>query len=275
MSNVEINLPERGKHAGGKVAIDDQDLTNHVAGFTLKHDVRHGTQLTLDIPVHQVTGLNAASVELMLPPEIAAMLEWAGWTPPPGTASVLKRNADGCPCEWRETNRVGNRSELVLGRMVPSCPEHGAETSEPNDVHGYFGLSYANYFVAPRSLLQSMPMAWQHRFTALLAEYEKAFSHLLLTTGYNVEAGKWCCLSDLTDADMERLGIKSGCTEPEDTENEHGCAPHYCTFYDRLGDEIDPHTAGVFVPGTDPVPHYDRGRTHVQRADELDGADRA
>src|SRR5688572_2062061 len=31
---------------------------------------------------------------------------------------------------------------------------------EPQDIHSWFGLSYANYFVAPRSLLQSMPEAW-------------------------------------------------------------------------------------------------------------------
>lgn len=46
------------------------------------------------------------------------------------------------------------------------------------DVHAYFGLTYANYLVVPRSVLQSMPTEWQHRFTALMGEMNEAFGHL-------------------------------------------------------------------------------------------------
>ena len=49
---------------------------------------------------------------------------------------------------------------------------------EPLDIHTWFSLTYANYLVLPRSVLQSMPEEWQHRFTALLGEMESAYGHL-------------------------------------------------------------------------------------------------
>lgn len=45
-------------------------------------------------------------------------------------------------------------------------------------VHGWFGLTYANYLVLPRTLLQSMPDEWQGRFVACLEELDAAFAHL-------------------------------------------------------------------------------------------------
>lgn len=41
---------------------------------------------------------------------------------------------------------------------------------EPVDIHLWFGLTYSNYLVLHRSILQSAPEEWQHRFTALLDE---------------------------------------------------------------------------------------------------------
>lgn len=37
-------------------------------------------------------------------------------------------------------------------------------------VHSAFGLTYANYFVVPRLVLQSMPAGWQRRFVAMIKE---------------------------------------------------------------------------------------------------------
>lgn len=39
-------------------------------------------------------------------------------------------------------------------------------------IHSYFGLSYANYLVLPRTVLQTMPEDWQSKFVALLHEIE-------------------------------------------------------------------------------------------------------
>ena len=38
------------------------------------------------------------------------------------------------------------------------------------DIHTWFELSYANYLVLPRSLLQTMPDDWQEKFVDLLNE---------------------------------------------------------------------------------------------------------
>jgi hypothetical protein len=41
------------------------------------------------------------------------------------------------------------------------------------DIHTWFGLSYAQYLTIPRSVLQSMPLEWQHKFVELLEELDK------------------------------------------------------------------------------------------------------
>ena len=41
-------------------------------------------------------------------------------------------------------------------------------SAEP--VHAWFGLTYANYLVLPRAVLQSMPAEWQEKFVKLLEE---------------------------------------------------------------------------------------------------------
>lgn len=55
------------------------------------------------------------------------------------------------------------------------------------DVHQWFGLTYANYLVWPRSLMQSMPPDWQHRFVELAEELADAYG-TLLATDYRVQA---------------------------------------------------------------------------------------
>ena len=60
--------------------------------------------------------------------------------------------------------------------------------TEPLDIHTWFGLTYANYLVLPRTLLQSMPEDWQHRFTALLEEMEYACSEVPQADRYSVQA---------------------------------------------------------------------------------------
>jgi len=79
------------------------------------------------------------------------------------------------------------------------------------DVHCWFGLTYANYLVLPRTLLQSMPEQWQHRFVGCLRELEQAFWHIDQPDSYMVRAKG---------------------------------------------------PGGKFI--SDPVPHYNRGRTFVE-----------
>ena len=44
-----------------------------------------------------------------------------------------------------------------------------------NSVHCWFGLTYANYLVLPRVLMEGMPMEWQEQFTRLLDEMKETF----------------------------------------------------------------------------------------------------
>lgn len=45
-------------------------------------------------------------------------------------------------------------------------------------IHEWFSLSYANFLVMPRSLLQSMPEEWQQRFVACLDEFDEHWDGL-------------------------------------------------------------------------------------------------
>lgn len=64
-----------------------------------------------------------------------------------------------------------------LAGMVPPPPitaeERNARTDGP--IHGYFGLTYSNYLVLHRSLMQSMPVEWQERAVAVFEELRSAF----------------------------------------------------------------------------------------------------
>lgn len=55
-------------------------------------------------------------------------------------------------------------------------------------VHEAFSLTYANYLVIPRSLLQSMPRKWQSRFVRLVEELHEHFGPECMAAGYRVHA---------------------------------------------------------------------------------------
>lgn len=126
--------------------------------------------------------------------------------------------------------------------MTTEHPTFAAET-----IHTWFGLSYANYLVLPRTLLQSMPDAWQQRLVALLEEFEGAFAHVEQSEAYDVTPGRVVVAEDLDDRQRLWTGVTEEAT----------------VLYDRNGDELHPH-ARVVVPEPDPVPHYNRGRTHIE-----------
>lgn len=49
--------------------------------------------------------------------------------------------------------------------------ENMIESDEP--IHDFFELSYAEYLVIPRSVLQSMPKEWQAKFVECLRELDR------------------------------------------------------------------------------------------------------
>ncbi|MEU3851763.1 hypothetical protein [Streptomyces sp. NPDC029554] len=148
-------------------------------------------------------------------------------------------------------------------------------STHPTDgpIHGWFSLSYSNYLVLHRTLLQSMPIEWQERMVACLEELREAYRHIEQPEGFKVEAATALQVSDLDDAQLKQLGIAEdwyrGETPPEgldaealrEWEAEHE-SPEGPT-YSRNGEEID-GDEHVLLPAIDPVPHYNRGRTYIE-----------
>ncbi|MFD8777579.1 hypothetical protein [Streptomyces sp. NPDC059916] len=139
-------------------------------------------------------------------------------------------------------------------------------------IHKHFGLSYANYLVLPRTLLQSMPDEWQAQFVALLEKLDVSFHHVPQADAYEVNAGTYCEVRELGDVLMGQLGIREDWYDepvPEDLspfdlaewKAEH--EKDRPVYYDKGGREMEPHEE-VFVREADPVPHYDRGRARVE-----------
>lgn len=116
-------------------------------------------------------------------------------------------------------------------------------------IHEYFGLTYANYLVRPRTLLQSMPGEWQQRFVQLLNELETAFEHEPQAQRYHVQAEQWESPNVMDRGTLERLGstLSDDGTEAIDPD----------------GDAHDASLPCLFVPEPDPVPYYDRGRARL------------
>ena len=53
-------------------------------------------------------------------------------------------------------------------------------------IHGWFGLSYSSHLVLRRSVLQSMPFAWQRDFVDHLLELDEAAFQLPISASYGV-----------------------------------------------------------------------------------------
>jgi hypothetical protein len=129
-------------------------------------------------------------------------------------------------------------------------------------IHLWFGLTYSNYLVLHRSMMQSMPVGWQGRAVALFDELDAAFRHVERADSYEVtpaQAREYC---DLSNQEMRTLGI----TRP-DAPADDGDDTWEDRYYDRDGNEHQGQER-VLVPllSGDPVPHYNRGRTYLEPA---------
>lgn len=134
---------------------------------------------------------------------------------------------------------------------------------DQRDIHTYFGLSYSNYLVLHRTLLQSMPTDWQHRFVALLDELTRAFEHVDQPEYYRVQASYVRSVEDMTAAERALTGYDKHIFADED----YGPELAGVVFCDPQGFEVDnPDVHRVAIPTGDPVPHYDRGRAVIQPA---------
>jgi hypothetical protein len=116
-------------------------------------------------------------------------------------------------------------------------------------VHGWFGLTYSNYLVLHRAMMQSMPEEWQARAVALFTELDEAFAHIERTPCFIVKPAREIEYGELTPAQRRHLGVTKHGSRYQDDEGEHEA-------WQR-----------TLIPiGADPVPHYNRGRTYIPPA---------
>lgn len=127
-------------------------------------------------------------------------------------------------------------------------------------IGAWFGLSYANYLVVPRTVLQSMPDEWQERFVACLQEIDGTFPDLDLPS-YNVR-----CLKRA----QELIYVTPPCDECDGSGR---VGEDECERCDGMGD-LNSRDDGDYRYETpeevgfksDPIPHYDRGRARIRAA---------
>lgn len=55
------------------------------------------------------------------------------------------------------------------------------------DIHHWFELSYSSYLVLPRSLMEGMPIKWQHKMIDLLEEMREVYDSNKIKDNYVVQ----------------------------------------------------------------------------------------
>jgi len=138
-------------------------------------------------------------------------------------------------------------SETTSAEPKPPVMEH---------VHTWFSLSYSNYAVLPRTLLQSMPDEWQERFVALIGELSTAYAHIAHAPGYKVDAGDWVYVHECGADELKAAGVTCSDDDPDSADSDE------IVYYDADGNEMGP-AGRIFIASADPVPHYNRGRTYI------------
>lgn len=137
-------------------------------------------------------------------------------------------------------------------------------------IHEFFNLTYSNYLVLHRSLLQSMPLEWQHKFVRLVEELNDEFDHVETAQCYKVQAAVEADLdSGYTVEELAQHGVRVESIGPEpDMDEEPDEYDDWCEErrYFQDGEEI--HFRFLMVTD-DPIPPYNRGRTHIATATEM------
>lgn len=150
-----------------------------------------------------------------------------------------------------------------------------------HDIAGWFGLSYSNFLVLHRVLLEGMPRWWQADFVARLEQLHASYSHLRHPEGYEVHPCRYVEVRELSDAERKSAGITStrddlpppparrNPTEEEFTAYEAAYEAAYDNevFYDANGNELGRwQRVPIRVP--DPIPHYRHGRVEPRLPEE-------
>lgn len=156
----------------------------------------------------------------------------------------------------------GERCCMEAGHVNP---DHSFERTPEDRIHEFFGLTYANYLVVNRSLLQSMPDEWQDKFIVMLVElFEEMGWAQMLQESISVRI-----LKREPERKPDRVTCEScdGSGEGPDVEDNEDATCIECDGDGEVeteGDEFEtPEEVGIV---TDPIAHYQRGRTRVPMA---------
>lgn len=134
-------------------------------------------------------------------------------------------------------------------------------TRKPLDIDTWFSLSYSNYLVLQRSILQSMPVDWQYRFTAIIDEMNDRMGEEMkarMPSSY--------CVRVLA---REREWVRPECErcDGEGTELDEDDVIDDCPVCNGSGVDYDgplrQETAEEVGFVDDPIPHYNRTRTRI------------
>lgn len=158
------------------------------------------------------------------------------------------------------TDTASTPAEIRLDDDSPYARRNGP-------IDDWFSLSYSSYQVVPRTLAQCMPLEWQQRMVACLRELERAFAHVETAEDYEVNAGRWVYVDEMTDEQLRVTGtvraFDQQLADAELDEDADDYDEQYRAleeewaglFYSARGDELRSPDR-VFVPGTEPLPHY-------------------
>jgi hypothetical protein len=61
-----------------------------------------------------------------------------------------------------------------MGKATNNNKKRYYHANDIEPIHSWFGLTYANYLVIQRSVLQSMPLKWQNKFVECLEELDES-----------------------------------------------------------------------------------------------------
>jgi hypothetical protein len=159
---------------------------------------------------------------------------------------------------------VSEYLDLMAERLEDPAQDVG------HDIGTWFSLSYSNFLVLHRVLLETMPRWWQLDFVNRLEQLHTAYSHLDHPEGYEAYPCRYVEAWEMSDDERKAAGITSSLDDfPESTalpENptEEEVAAHDTAweeaadsevFYDDAGTEIEKHQrVPIRVPDT--IPHY-------------------
>ena len=137
------------------------------------------------------------------------------------------------------------------------------------DIHTWFGLSYSNYLVLNRSVLQSMPESWQHDFVATLEVLHQQMGEEMrerMPSSYQVKVlarpTEWITPYETCEScEGEGEVMIATCEAGYHSEKWVTCPD--CDGEQEIVQEHRRETPEEVGFIDDPIPHYNRGRTVI------------